>query len=290
MVYVVGRPYYQNWQHVYTAVTRGVRQVIMINNPSSLWTSIMSRPVRRQTKLEKDMEQAMKNRRHPDAHDEGLKTTNTQFATQSGVVHMNAFASVQPFDSVPDVDGEDEALASEMSSSEHGHHLDAAASSGDFLISRQNLRIKKLKQDQDEQRGLAASSRNGTSYHGIGTQPYQELMPVAASGVSDLQSPGHKRKHPESTALLSPPQTPPHFKQFPFALSSVSPFNQTSTQQAVASHQSADNLPARKTLVARFNEVCKVCNDRIRSGRDNIIKQKLGSKNCWIHERCATSD
>ncbi|KAJ7391377.1 hypothetical protein OS493_018420 [Desmophyllum pertusum] len=253
VVYMVGLPYYQNWQHVYTAVTRGVRQVIMINNPSSLWKSIKSLPVRRQTKLEKDMEQAMKNRRHPDAHDEGLKTTNTQFATQSGVVHMNAFASVQPFDSVPDVDGKDEALTSETSSSEHGRHLDAAASSGDFLISRQNLRIKKLKPDQDEHRGLAASSRNGTSYHGIDTQPYQELMPHGCFGTPSTRP---QKKH----SKLLPPNN------------------------RLTTYQQGRHWLRSMTACAEF------CQDRIRSGTDTITYDRKGSNKYWIHEGCATSD
>ena len=60
IVYVVGSPAYQNWQHVYTAVTRGVRQVLIINNPGSLFKAIKSLPVRRQTKLQEDMLEAMR--------------------------------------------------------------------------------------------------------------------------------------------------------------------------------------------------------------------------------------
>ena len=59
---MVGSPAYQNWQHVYTAVTRGVRQVLIINNPGSLFKAIKSLPVRRQTKLQEDMLEAMRYR------------------------------------------------------------------------------------------------------------------------------------------------------------------------------------------------------------------------------------
>lgn len=88
---MVGNPFYQNWQHVYTAVTRGVRQVMIINNPSSLSKAIKSPPVRRQTKLKGDIVQAMKNRCWAEECDHGLKT-NTQFSTQ--------FGDVQSFDAM----------------------------------------------------------------------------------------------------------------------------------------------------------------------------------------------
>ena len=80
---MVGSPVYQNWQHVYTAVTRGVRQVLIINNPGSLFKAIKSPPVKRQTKLQEDMLQALK--------------TNSQSATQFGDVHKDEF-TLQPFD------------------------------------------------------------------------------------------------------------------------------------------------------------------------------------------------
>lgn len=59
MVYVVGRPYYQNWQHVYTAITRGIRCVIIIHNPSYLQKAIHTCPEPRQTKLKEDITQQL---------------------------------------------------------------------------------------------------------------------------------------------------------------------------------------------------------------------------------------
>ena len=93
---MVGSPAYQNWQHVYTAVTRGVRQVMIINNPSSLFKAIKSRPVTRQTKLQGDMVQAMRNRCSVGEHDQALKT-NLQVSTQSGDVRKDEL-TLQPFD------------------------------------------------------------------------------------------------------------------------------------------------------------------------------------------------
>ena len=95
-MYVVGSPGYQNWQHVYTAVTRGVRQVLIINNPGSLIKSIKSLPVTRQTKLQEDMLQAMRYRCSAQEHDQALKT-NTQSTTEFRDVHKDEF-TLQPFD------------------------------------------------------------------------------------------------------------------------------------------------------------------------------------------------
>ena len=75
VVYVVGRPYYQSWQPVYTAVTRGIRKVIIVHSPISLHQAIRRRPVERQTKLEEDLKQAMPSqvkqsghkRKHPES-------------------------------------------------------------------------------------------------------------------------------------------------------------------------------------------------------------------------------
>ena len=93
---MVGSPACQNWQHVYTAVTRGVRQVVIINNHSSLFKAIKSSPARRQTKLQGDMVQAMRYGCRVEEHDQTLKT-NTQSATQFGDVHKDEF-TLQPFD------------------------------------------------------------------------------------------------------------------------------------------------------------------------------------------------
>lgn len=96
IVYVVGSPAYQTWQHVYTAVTRGVCQVLIINNHSSLVKAIKSSPVRRQTKLQGDMVQAMRYGCCVEKHDQALKT-NTQSAIQFGEFHK-AELTLQPFD------------------------------------------------------------------------------------------------------------------------------------------------------------------------------------------------
>ena len=52
VVYVLGSPIYQDWRHVYTAVTRGVQQVIVIHDPNHLKKVVtVNKPFQRMTKL-----------------------------------------------------------------------------------------------------------------------------------------------------------------------------------------------------------------------------------------------
>ena len=48
---MVGRPEYQNWQHVYTAVTRGRSRVFIIHNCSHLQSAVTTDPIPRYTRL-----------------------------------------------------------------------------------------------------------------------------------------------------------------------------------------------------------------------------------------------
>jgi len=52
VVYVVGSPIYQTCQHVYTAVTRGVRQVIVVHDSKNLEVAVNAKPFARSTKLQ----------------------------------------------------------------------------------------------------------------------------------------------------------------------------------------------------------------------------------------------
>ena len=61
VVYVLGSPIYQDWRHVYTAVTRGVRQVIVVHDPNHLKKVVMvNKPYPRRTKLGEFLEKDLK--------------------------------------------------------------------------------------------------------------------------------------------------------------------------------------------------------------------------------------
>ena len=79
---MVGNPFYQNWQHVYTAITRGVRQVVLVYKHISLSRAVTSLPVPRKTKLKEDMVKALRNRNQLNKLD-GVKT-NAQIAPDHG--------------------------------------------------------------------------------------------------------------------------------------------------------------------------------------------------------------
>ena len=346
---MLGRQCYQNWQHVYTAVTRGVRQVIILHNPSSLRQAVTRLPVTRKTKLKEDMVQALRYERQPDEYNR--LNNNTQIASESGVCYKNAPASrpVDAMETTPafsgsEVDGKGQAWLSEKSPSLYESRLNATSSSNDFCISGENVKFKQRRQEQVDQRHLPASSGNGTSYE-LAVHPYEKVLvnPSEVSGlhspdhereypdstiflspserqgaleVNGVQNPGHKRKntestvllsppkrqialeasgskspgdkrkHAESSILLSPPQTPPHFRQLSLSLSSVSPLRQTSRE----TQKAADKMPTRNAFTAQYDGRCKVCQDPIRKGEDQItVVRKPGSNKSWIHERCSTS-
>lgn len=61
VVYVLGSPIYQDWHHVYTAVTRGVRQVIVVHDPNHLKQVVMNnKPYQRRTKLKEFLTEDLK--------------------------------------------------------------------------------------------------------------------------------------------------------------------------------------------------------------------------------------
>ena len=59
MVYVVGVGRCQTWQHVYTAVTRGRNQVIIVARKSMLDWAIENQPITRSTSLNDKLMQTL---------------------------------------------------------------------------------------------------------------------------------------------------------------------------------------------------------------------------------------
>ena len=58
-MYVVGSPGGQTWQHVYTAVTRGRKKVILITSDEALKIAIGKTPHKRLTSLQQGLEQQL---------------------------------------------------------------------------------------------------------------------------------------------------------------------------------------------------------------------------------------
>ena len=371
VVYVVGLPYYQNCQHVYTAVTRGIRQVIVIYHPSHLQRVIATPPDKRQTKLKEDLSDKLEygmicwSDEGDDCLDNGSGITvqdsggpevapacsvtecNSETEVQSvgedlicwsdedddclddgsgitvqdsggpacSVTECNSETEVQssgedlfcwsdedddcwddgswitaqdsgaseaaPACSVTECNSETGVQSSRESCTAEQNHPSSIEPSYDFCISRENLRLKKMKQDQEQQCGTTASST--ANY--ISVQSHQQLTadPVR---VDDFQSPGQKRKYPElvnAGDYLTPPQTPPSLKNLPSSLSCVSPLRQSSSQTPAEAVVSRPLLSPRKH--AEFPSWCRVCKRSIHKG-DDITHFYEGSIKRWIHFGC----
>lgn len=269
VVYVVGSPFNQNWQHVYTAVTRGVQGVIIINDPKNLEKAIKSRPVPRKTKLKDDILGALGSRRLPIQTSSQPSSCNTNDDSLTGIDQMEGTVSQL-------ADTKELTWASETPG-QYSYH-----------ISRKNLRMKKSMETLHEEKVNTSVALADDSSSGNSTELSSAVLEMAATaecGQQDVfKSPCHKRKLSESSALLSPPETPPPFKHLAEDLSSVTPMKQTTSE-----NKSARMTPAKKkSVIAKFNSRCEVCGKSIKKETDEIsYLEEYGYKARWIHARCA---
>ena len=190
VVYVVGSPIYQTCQHVYTAVTRGVRQVIVVNDPKNLESAVKSKPFARKTKLRQFLASNLKkppvsDETESDVEEDGAVPSTSDISSQSlgsdgdndDVVSSQNRSQVSASgDSYPTQDlrklnwcktdagtrpcwedefkEEDEeeilAWALEIESSQSQRSGCSTMAGNDFHISRNNLRIKQERRDNVE--------------------------------------------------------------------------------------------------------------------------------------------
>ncbi len=59
IVYGISANKYESVQHMYTAVTRGKKKVIIVSNPSDLESALARQPLKRQTSLEQRVRKAL---------------------------------------------------------------------------------------------------------------------------------------------------------------------------------------------------------------------------------------
>lgn len=83
LVYVVGEKIFrQNWQHVYTAVTRGRHKVYIITSINNLEHTVNMSPIRRRTSLQEKLEERLDK--------EGLQVVNQVPGTPAKVYMLNS--------------------------------------------------------------------------------------------------------------------------------------------------------------------------------------------------------
>ena len=266
---MLGNPYYQNWQHVYTAVTRGVQKVLIINDPTNLKKAIRSRPPRRKTNLQEDLSKAL-----------GNSFSQRTHVLQSGGCNKRN----QRLDSPDQLDAtfSHHGIFSELMSPE-------TLGKSSFCISRKRLRENEMDTSFSSTVELVSKENNELS----------TIQPVASAAAfhhqTTMASPP-KRKLLECSVLLSPPgtpETPKSLKNLHESLSAVSPFKKPSENQntAAASNRFNATPSKRRAVLAKRSGTCVVCDRNINKG-DRIValddlSGKYGYRTKWVHEGCA---
>lgn len=266
---MLGSPYYQNWQHVYTAVTRGVQRVLIINDPTNLKKVITSRPIPRKTNLQEDLSKALGN----------IFSQRTHVLQSVGCNKRNSSDQLDATFSHHEINSE---LTSPETPEESSFH-----------ISRKRLRERSVENNRDTSFGSTVESVSKKN------NELSAIQSTASAATfydqTTLASPP-KRKLSESSALLSPPgtpETPKSLKHLPASLSAVTPFKKLSEYQNTAAASNRLNLTPskRRTVFAKHSGTCVVCHRDINKG-DSIaplddLCGRYGYQKKWVHEGCA---
>eukprot|EP00795_Rhopilema_esculentum_P000463 gene463-10138_t len=94
IIYVVGKPWYQTCQHVYTAITRGKRQAVVLFDESSLGRAVMTPPKVRNTRLAFHLTEKLQDfgLGKPDTEDYGL-LEDDDFFLENNTIEPESFFS-----------------------------------------------------------------------------------------------------------------------------------------------------------------------------------------------------
>lgn len=274
LVYVLGNPYYQNWQHVYTAVTRGVQKVLIINDPTNLKKAIRSRPTPRKTNLQEDLSKALGN----------SFSQRTHVLQSVGCNKRN-----QRLDSPDQLDAtfSHHGISSELMSPK-------TLGKSSFYISRKRLRERSMENKMDT--SFSSTVELVSKAENNELSAIQPIASAAAFHHQTTMASPPKRKLLECSVLLSPPgtpETPKSLKHLHASLSAVSPFKKPSENQntAAASNRFNATPSKRRAVLAKRSETCVVCDRNINKG-DRIValddlSGKYGYRTKWVHEGCA---
>lgn len=315
---MVGRPHYQNWQHVYTAITRGIRRVIIIHNPSYLQKAIHTCPEPRQTKLKEDITRQLRYCDPPSSEgdsSEASEQTGPQ-RLQSNLMH----------DSVHQVESSD--------SNHHTADQERPYSNGmEYTVDQ--LRLRELEayfevswsdDDDDGLEQFDAQEAQSNEVKTIAAYPkvdnahsWQEERvdrgQTNVLNVSNIVNLEESRAKEDSTSRLrrtSPgtstqtqqtsssvdgalPSSPLKRKHpdsensehmFPSKAPPQSPLNCFASSLSSVSPLKHNSLGSRKVILADFRSRCRICKTNINI-KDKITYFNEGSRKCWIHSECA---
>lgn len=175
--------------------------------------------------------------------------------------------------------------SSHSSVAQNGNH--STVLSGDFLPSRNGVRVKIEKQEEAECSSgpffgslstLACSGRNTFS------STVHQSSPVTSSPKTC------SRRFSEGSGFPTPPQTPPNVLKptgfSPNHLSNTFPSKSGSKRTQFRNSGETPAKSKRRSFTARFNGTCGLCNNSITAWVDEITHFDNGSTNPWVHQKC----
>lgn len=177
----------------------------------------------------------------------------------------------------------------------------SAVTADDFLGSRNNVRVKNEQQDKAET-GMVECS-NGQFLGSLAdlssrlnafSATFHQRSPVTNStSVLDINRKARSRRFSETSSFPTPPQTPTNIrKAAPFSsrhLSNTFPRKSSSQRTSSSTSTGTPAKSRRKSLTAKFDSVCKVCESPIIAGLDEITHFDSGSAKSWVHQKCVHS-
>lgn len=183
------------------------------------------------------------------------------------------------------------------SSGPHGNGITAV----DFHISRNNLNTKKERrysqecgmQDNCHSSATCESNQNAVPSNGFLRSRNGVRVKIDQHDKKaelDMVKGSHSRRFTETFSFPTPPQTPPNIgNAAPFSsrhLSQTFPRKRSSKRTPSITHTRILAKSRRRSVTAKFDSVCKLCNSPINAGLDEIVQLDIGSAKPWVHQKC----
>lgn len=170
-----------------------------------------------------------------------------------------------------------------------------AVPSNSFLRSRNGVRVKIEQQDKKAELDMVKGS-NDQFFGSLSDLISSRINAIPASvefhqTASGLDTPkAHSRRFSETFSFPTPPQTPPN-------IGNAAPFSSRHLSQTFPRKRSSKRTPSitctripaksrRRSVTAKFDSVCKLCNSPINAGLDEIVQLDIGSAKAWVHQKC----
>ena len=302
VVYVLGSPIYQDWRHVYTAVTRGVQQVIVIHDPNHLKKVVTAKPFKRFTKLgefltenlsmEIDMlhcspsASAGNNENDDSFHSQSFGTGYSPWSrpASSAAAGSTSTSQEEAWEDELQDECDNEILIRALECSQQVTP-EVSTSCPDPQLSNSTERSGCYQPSTNVVKETSEYLFESSGPHG-NSIPASVEFHQTASGLGSPKA--HSRRFSETFSFSTPSQTPPNIRN-------AAPFSSRHLSQTFPRKRSSKRTPSitctrippksrRRSLTAKFDSVCKLCNSPIKAGLDKI--QKDIRSGTWVHQKC----